>query len=121
MLVRNCNRSGDVHLDLNYKDGWDADQIAAADAGQGRLAKTKAEWLVPGSVAQRLRAAGADVSYGHDGDHLQDLQLGGMDTLENLGPLDGSVNRGLGLQIAVRIRSLPLGSVICGVPISGRC
>jgi hypothetical protein len=130
LLTHNCSRPGDEHLDLHYKDGWDADQIAAADgkvahldnlAEQGKLVKTKPERVVPGSAAQRLRNANVDVPDGHHGDHLQDLQLGGTDTLDNLGPLDGSVNTSLGPQIAGRVRNLPLGTTICGVSISGRC
>lgn len=109
VLTHNCGRPGDVHLDLYYKEGWDSDQIIAADgkvralddiAATGDLSKTTAERLVKEPAAQRLRDSGVTVPDGHHGDHLRDLQLGGTDTLDNLVPLDGSVNSSLGSQIA---------------------
>ncbi len=127
VLVHNCGNDPEaVHLDLNYKDGWDADQKAAADgkveyldglAKNGDLVKTDAVRVEKGSAAGRLRKAGQDVPSGSDGDHMRDLQLGGSDTLDNLSPLEASVNRSLGPQIAGRLRGLPNGTRICGVSI----
>ena len=125
--MHNCGTDPSaVHLNLNYKPGWTADQIAEADgkvaylndlAQDGLLSKTTSVRSVPGSAAGRLRAAGEVVPPGYHGDHMWDLQLGGTDTLDNLGALDGSVNTSLGPQIAGQLRNLPLGTPICGVSI----
>ncbi|MFC9295504.1 polymorphic toxin-type HINT domain-containing protein [Streptomyces sp. NPDC057011] len=130
VLVHNCGDDADaVHLNLKYKDGWSAGQIAEADAkvahlndlaGQGKLVKTQSVRVVKGSAAGRLRRSGVDVPSGYHGDHMQDLQLGGTDTLDNLGPLDGSVNTSLGPQIDAQIRKLPNGTKVCGVSICQR-
>lgn len=66
------------------------------------------------------RDPGETVPRGYHGDHMQDLQLGGSDTLDNLGALDGSVNTSLGPQIDAQIRGLPDGTKICGVSICKR-
>jgi hypothetical protein len=65
------------------------------------------------SASQKYKSAnGADsVPVGYDIDHVQDLQLGGKDVLENLNPLDQSVNRSLGSQIASQIKDYPIGTV----------
>ncbi|WP_327694870.1 polymorphic toxin-type HINT domain-containing protein [Streptomyces sp. NBC_00459] len=121
VLVHNCET-----LELVYKEGWDDTQRAQADAKvahlnqlaeEGKLVKTKSVRIEKGSAAGRLRKAGTDVPDGYHGDHLQDLQLGGTDTLGNMGPLDGSVNSSLGAQIAARIKNLPMGTRICSVTI----
>ncbi|MFF4830441.1 polymorphic toxin-type HINT domain-containing protein [Streptomyces sp. NPDC001315] len=121
VLVHNCDT-----LELKYKEGWDETQRAEADAKvahlnklaeEGKLVKTKSVRIEKGSAASRLRKAGTDVPDGYHGDHLQDLQLGGTDTLDNLGPLDGSVNSSLGSQIAGKIKNLPMGTRICSVTI----
>src|SRR5690606_41374345 len=65
-----------------------------------------------GSAGSRYRANGGDVPTGHDVDHSIDLQLGGPDTLANMSPLDRSVNRSLGPQIAGQLRSLPPGTCV---------
>jgi filamentous hemagglutinin len=41
-----------------------------------------------------------------------DLQLNGKDALENLWPLDSSVNRSLGAQIQQAIKDLPQGTPV---------
>ncbi|WP_329409813.1 polymorphic toxin-type HINT domain-containing protein [Streptomyces sp. NBC_00704] len=121
VLVHNCDT-----LELKYKEGWDETQRAEADAKvahlnqlaeDGKLVKTKSVRIEKGSAASRLRKAGTTVPDGYHGDHLQDLQLGGTDTLDNLGPLDGSVNSSLGSQIAGKIKNLPMGTRICSVTI----
>jgi hypothetical protein len=43
--VHNCENEG-THLDLNYKDGWDSDQIAQADAKVAHLDAQRASRLV---------------------------------------------------------------------------
>jgi RHS repeat-associated protein len=112
-------------LSLSYKVGWSTEQIAAADAkvaalndaaSQGLLRVTGVE-RAGTSAASRFRAAGGQVPSGADIDHTIDLQLGGTDRLQNLSPLDLSVNRSLGAQIACQIRGLPMGSVIIAVTI----
>ena len=50
---------------------------------------------------------------------MQDLQLGGADNLDNMAPLDSSVNRSLGAQINNQLRDVPSGTRVCGVEISG--
>jgi len=64
------------------------------------------------SASSRYNRAGNTVPPGHDVDHVQDLQLGGSDTLSNMLPLDSSVNRSLGSQIHHQIKNLPTGTVI---------
>lgn len=51
------------------------------------------------------------VSSNYDVDHTIDLQLGGSDTVDNMNPLDSSVNRSLGSQIHHAIRNYPDGTV----------
>ncbi|WP_033259272.1 polymorphic toxin-type HINT domain-containing protein, partial [Kitasatospora setae] len=128
VLVHNCGTDDTaVHLDLTYKEGWDDAQKVAADgkvayldglAKSEDLVKTDSVRVVKGSAAGRLRKDGQTVPSGSDGDHMRDLQLGGTDTLDNLSPLDASVNRSLGPQIAGRLKNLPNGTRICGVSIS---
>lgn len=114
-----------VSLSLKYKDGWTAAQRAAADekvAALDAIAGRGDAVVAPvvrsaGSAAGKLRRAGIDVPPGFHGDHLHDLQLGGADTLENLWPLDGSVNSSLGAEIASQIRDLPVGTCVVAVRI----
>jgi len=58
-----------------------------------------------------------------DIDHRVDLQLGGPDVIENLWPLNYSVNRSLGPQIDLQIKRLGLriGDRVCSVVITARC
>jgi len=100
-----------VSLTLNYKDGWSAAQRAAADAKVAAL--NDADNLVVTQVQRtgtsagsRYRSAGGVVPRGSDVDHVIDLQLGGADDILNMNPLDMSVNRSLGAQIANQIRGL---------------
>lgn len=74
-----------------------------------------------GTSARTMFArAGNDVPEGSDIDHMVDLQLGGSDTLDNLWPLDSSVNRSLGAQIRYQIEVLPGGTRINRVTIGPR-
>jgi len=58
--------------------------------------------------------AGADV------DHTVELQLGGADTLDNMAPLDSSVNRSIGSQVRHQTKDLPDGTEIGNVTIGER-
>lgn len=69
------------------------------------------------SAASVFRSAGGEVPPGMDVDHMIDLQLGGADTLTNMSPLDLSVNRSLGAQIAAQIRRVPVGTCVIAVRI----
>jgi hypothetical protein len=48
---------------------------------------------------------------------MVDLQLGGSDTVNNMWPLDSSVNRSLGAQIQHLIKDLPIDTRIDRVTI----
>ena len=118
----NSIASNGVTLSLRYKAGWSAVQRAAADAKVDALNESSMV-VTPArrsgtSAAQRYRADGQTVPRGMDVDHVQDLQLGGADAVWNMNPLDYSVNRSLGVQIANQIRGLPLGTIIRRVSIS---
>jgi hypothetical protein len=54
-----------------------------------------------------------------DADHVQDLQLGGLDESSNLWLLDSEVNQGLGSQIWQQIKGLPDGTLITDIEIVG--
>ncbi|WP_157640911.1 polymorphic toxin-type HINT domain-containing protein [Longispora albida] len=124
VLVHNC---GGAVLDLKYKTGWSAAQMAEADAkvaalnNAGRLVVTAVKRS--GSAAAVWRKGGNTTQAGKDVDHLIDLQLGGADALGNMWLLDSSVNRSLGAQISRKIRKLGLkpGDVVCSLTITPRC
>lgn len=114
-----------LNLLLKYKDGWSEAQIAAADAKvaaldaaaqNGQLAVTQS---VRGgtSAAQMFRNAGLQIPPGSDIDHILDLQLGGANNLSNLSPLDASVNRSLGAQVANQIKGQAPGTPVDSVSI----
>ncbi|ELP66504.1 ricin-type beta-trefoil lectin domain protein [Streptomyces turgidiscabies] len=114
ILVHNTGGEECV-ITLKYKNGWSADQINAADAKVAAL--NAADKLVVSdaaaargstSAADLWRNAGNATEEGKDIDHVIDLQLGGMDDVSNLSPLDFSVNRSLGPQIDRQIRRLGL-------------
>jgi hypothetical protein len=125
VLVHNCNGAT---LNLTYKPGWTAAQIAEADAkvaalnGAENLGVTTAK-RGSTSAAEVWRRAGNAARDGADIDHKVDLQLGGADDIANMWPLDSSVNRSLGAQISAQIRSQGLqpGAVVCSVTIQARC
>jgi len=114
-----------VSLTLKYNPGWDAAQRAAADtkvgalndaARSGGLRVTQVERSGT-SAASRYSRAGRDIPSGSDIDHTIDLQLGGLDVLGNMGPLDASVNRSLGAQIGWQLRGVPQGTCVFAVAI----
>ena len=116
---------GGVQLQLRYKEGWNPTQIAAADnkvaalnsaAENGDLSVTAVE-RGGTSASSMFRSAGGEIPNGSDVDHVLDLQLGGANDISNLSPLDASVNRSLGAQVACQIRGLAAGSPVVGVSI----
>jgi filamentous hemagglutinin len=110
---------------LKYKPGWSAEQIAAADgkvASLNQAAQNGELVLTPvqrsgTSAASRYRSAGNSVPPGADVDHVIDLQLGGLDDVVNMSPLNASVNRSLGAQIACQLSGMPAGTVVRSVSI----
>lgn len=103
-------------LQLKYKPGWTPNQIASADTKVAAL--NDANTVVTdvqrsGTSASRIyQATGGTIPPGSDIDHIIDLQLGGAYEASNMAPLDLSVNRSLGAQIAQQIADLPIGTVI---------
>ncbi|MER7758327.1 polymorphic toxin-type HINT domain-containing protein [Streptomyces sp. NPDC097619] len=108
VLVHNANCPV---LTLDYKEGWDADQKKAADQ---KVALLNSATLVVTRVGKRTNQrrtytkGGGKVEDDEDVDHAVDLQLGGKDVFSNMWPLDRSVNRSLGAQIAQRVKKLGL-------------
>lgn len=114
-----------VSLSLRYKAGWSAAQRSAADAKVAALndaAEAGALRVTPvqrsgTSAASRYRSAGGTIPRGADVDHTIDLQLGGLDDIANMSPLDLSVNRSLGSQIMWQLRGVELGTCVIAVGI----
>jgi filamentous hemagglutinin len=100
---------------------WNAEQIAAADlkAGVLNISNTTVTQVQREgfSASSRYSREYGPVSNQYDIDHLVDRQLGGSSTLDNLWPLDLSVNRSLGAQIQNQIQGLPPGTRINRVTI----
>jgi hypothetical protein len=115
-----ANTNSSTTLKLKYKPDWNQEQMTQADgkvgalnkaAQEGRLVKTQVQ-RSGSSASNRYSSTGQKIPKNHDVDHIQDLQLGGKDTTENMAPLDLSVNRSLGSQIYHQIRELPIGTII---------
>lgn len=85
-------------------------------AGGGGLRVTAVERSGT-SAASRYSRAGGDIPRGADVDHTIDLQLGGLDDLANMSPLNFSVNRSLGSQIGWQLRDVPVGTCVIAVMI----
>ena len=49
---------------------------------------------------------------GYAPDHIQELQLDGTDTYDNLRPMDAWTNRQLGSDISVALRDVPEGTPV---------
>ena len=114
-----------VTLKLSYKQGWSAAQREAADvkvaalntrAGAGEL-RTSVAQRGGTSASSRYTRAGNEVPDGSDVDHIIDLQLGGLDEVANMSPLNASVNRSLGSQIMWQTKGLQVGTCIVAVKI----
>ncbi|WP_181169108.1 hypothetical protein [Mesorhizobium sp. B2-4-14] len=111
-------------LHVTYMPHWNAAQRAAADLKVKML--TEAVTVVSQAVrkgrsARKIfKAAGFLIPFGHDIDHVIDLQLGGLHQLSNFAILDSSVNRSVGAQIWNQIKHLPIGTAINKVTIGER-
>lgn len=107
-----------VDIKLKYREDWTEQQRADARAKIKRLNEAEDKKVVksPKRVNQNasafFRRHGYDVPPGCDVDHCVDLQLNGKDTLENMLPLNSSVNRSLGSLIHHAIKDLPEGTPI---------
>ncbi|MGW9307154.1 polymorphic toxin-type HINT domain-containing protein [Saccharomonospora azurea] len=123
VLVHNCNGATP---DLIYKPDWSPEQIAADEEKVAAL--NAAPQLVvtkiqrSGSAADVWRRAGKQTAPGADIDHKVDLQLGGLDDVSNMWPLNSSLNRILGSQILARLKKQGLqpGDLVCSISISVR-
>ena len=109
--------SSPVDVSLKFKTGWTAEQ--RMQASQKVKALTEAD-TVKTQVTRKSTSAssrykkvnGSDsVPSNYDVDHIIDLQLGGADIVENMNPLDRSVNRSLGSQIYHVLKKYPDGTV----------
>jgi len=114
-----------VTLSLRYKSGWSAEQMAAADAKVSSLNEAAEAGLLKVTPANRASQSakarytknGGTVPSGMDVDHIIDLQLGGLDKISNMRPLDRSVNRSLGSQIMWRLKGVEPGTCIVALKI----
>lgn len=102
---------------MKYKEGWGAAQKAEADAKVKALSeaftkKTEVK-RAAASAGRRYRSVFGrnSVPKGYDVDHIIDLQLGGLDDISNMVPLDRSVNRSLGAQIMHAIKDYNIGTI----------
>ncbi|WP_156888294.1 hypothetical protein [Spirochaeta cellobiosiphila] len=103
-----------IDIVLKYKDDWNDVQCAAADLKVQALTEAFTRKTVVGprkSTANIFRKSNS-LEQNVEVDHLIDLQLGGLDILENMWSLDKSVNRSLGAQIYQALKDVPAGTVI---------
>lgn len=117
---------GDMpNIDINMKDGWTdfqrsqmqskIEQFNAAVGDQG-FSQVPPVPRDPGVRQEFLNSLGLDrVPPGFHVDHTRDLQAGGLDLLENMGLLDGSVNSSFGSQLNKGMNQFPPGTVFGGV------
>ncbi|XVN20308.1 hypothetical protein QZH46_10725 [Pseudomonas corrugata] len=114
-------QTSEVDLVLKYKPGWTEEQRieAAAKAkilNDAPTVVTTSERSGTAAAMNRYRRT-EQTPTGRDIDHMVDLQLGGSKTIDNLWPLDASVNRSLGSQVQHQIKNLPPGTVVNRVTI----
>lgn len=116
-FVFNKKLSKPININLKYKDGWTAAQKREARKKIKALSKAKTVKTPVNrngtlSASSRYKSAygEASISKGYDIDHIIDLQLGGIDDILNMKPLDKSVNRSLGIQIKNAIKDYPFGT-----------
>lgn len=112
-----------VNIELKFKDGWsDAQKLAAQNKvnalSNAYTVKTQVERKTSASKIFKKHYGSNSVPKGFDIDHTIDLQLGGVDDISNMLPLDRSVNRSLGVQIKNAIRDYPVGTVFGSFTIS---
>ncbi|MEU7930190.1 hypothetical protein [Micromonospora echinofusca] len=73
------------------------------------------KYLANKNVVERLYAGKGPITargQGYDPDHIQELQLDGTDTYDNLRPMDAWTNRQLGSDISVALRDVPEGTPV---------
>lgn len=106
---------------LKYKKGWSEfqrksarEKVAALTKSNTKVVKNPAR---KSGTKKTFEKSGGKVKKGEDVDHIQDLQLDGIDDATNMKGLDFSVNRSLGSQIQDRIKNLPEGTNIRNVKI----
>ena len=112
------NKGGSEPIDINlkYKKGWSAENVREADAklialSEANTLKTPVNRSGTSARAMYKKAYGNNsIPKGYDVDHIIDIQLGGSTTLDNLAPLNQSVNRSLGAQINNAIKKFPNGT-----------
>ena len=111
-----------VDLVLKRKDIWDEIQMSQATRKARDLSKGDTRVTPKGdihrdpNVTKDFRENNSEfIPAGYDVDHVIDLQLGGIDHVSNLRPLDASVNRSMGAQIHYLIKDLPPGTKIGNV------
>jgi hypothetical protein len=110
------NKGKIVEVNLKYKKGWTEAQRAEANAKIDALSKLELVKTIPKrngtSASSRYKSVyGKDsVPTGYDVDHIRDLQLGGVDEIFNMKPLEKGINRSLGAQIMHAIRPYEYGT-----------
>ena len=108
------NDDGTYDAELSYKEDWTPGQRAEADAKCKALSKADTAKTIPercstsASKKYKNEYGENSVLKTQDVDHTIDLQLGGIDDIHNMNPLDKSVNRSLGSQIAYLIKKFGL-------------
>lgn len=111
-------------LTVKLKESWSAAQKLEAAAKIEALNKTemvvtKAERSATSAASRYKKAGGTVNSKLQDVDHIQDLQLGGKETVGNMKPIDKSVNRSLGRQIQneIKRKGLKEGDKVCRIDV----
>ncbi len=127
--VAKQNKAGTIRLELRedgaydlvlkMKEGWTMDQrqqalrkASAITMGDARVAKSVERTGASPSAMYKKEFGADSIPPGYDIDHLIDLQLSGSNSIDNLWPLDSSVNRSMGSQISYLIRDLDAGTII---------
>ncbi|WP_236743084.1 hypothetical protein [Mycobacteroides franklinii] len=112
-------------IDMSMKDGWsdfqhsqmqDKVQGFNASLGDEGFSKTLPGVRDPAIRQLFLDTLGLDrVPPGVHVDHIRDLQAGGLDSVDNMGLLDGSVNSSFGSQLNSGMNRYPEGTQFGGV------
>jgi hypothetical protein len=102
-------------ITLKPKRNWDAKKRAEFEE-KVRLMNER-DLIKPAKPESRTSSFRRDyiakfgpIGKGKDVDHIQELQLGGKNALDNAMPLDKSVNRSVGSQIKHQIKSDDIGT-----------
>ncbi|MFD3038534.1 hypothetical protein [Mycolicibacterium senegalense] len=113
------------HIEVNMKEGWSDFQQSQMQDKIDRFNSTIDDQgfnqvpPVPRDPAVRqefLNSLGLDrVPPGFHVDHTRDLQAGGLDAVENMGLLEGSVNTSFGSQLNKGMNQFPPGTAFGGV------